>query len=91
MDSNKGWRAGSVVKTTHCSCGGVGEDPTPKRCLKTVCNSGSRESEAPFWSLLGMRVGHIHTCEQNTSMYEIKGPSLEKETATMKYITLHAK
>lgn len=47
---------------------GLGSIPAPTRQLTTNCNSGAKRSNAPFQPLqaLGTKVGHGHTCRQNT-------------------------
>lgn len=43
------WRDGSVVKCICCSCREIGLVAAPKRCLRTICHSSTRDLMPSFY------------------------------------------
>ena len=70
-----GWRGDSLIKRAWDWFS------VPTSWLKTIHNTGSRESNTLFWfpQVLDMHTAHIHTCRQNSHTQKIKEITLLKK------------
>lgn len=91
-ETSWGWRSGSVVRSTCCSCGGqVFASQHPHNGSQSSTSQLPGGSNTLFWLSWapGINVVYRHACRQNTRIHTIKEINLKKQLPVSYPVTAH--